>query len=68
MFRFSRQLILPLFLQRRMTISDLAATAGVAYQTAARAVQGLPISAKIVDKVAAALEIDALGYLSPTND
>lgn len=66
MFRFTREKILPLFLQRQITISELAREAGVAHQSAQKAVNGLPVSANIVNRIAAALGIDAVSYLAPT--
>ncbi len=63
MFRFTRQKILPLFLQRRMTIAELAHRAGIANKTAQRAVDGEKVSAVVVGKVADALGINALDFI-----
>lgn len=63
MFKFQRNLILPLFLQRQMTIEKLARTAGVNPKTAFRAVNGLPITSNVVDKIARALDFDAINFL-----
>ena len=63
MFRFNRALILPLFLQTGMTLSELAHKAGVAYQSAQRAVDGEKVGANIIGKIAAALNIDPMQYL-----
>ena len=63
MFRFKRELILPLFLAKRMTMVSLARKARVNFATAVRAVNGLPISSHVVDKIAQALGIDALKFL-----
>ena len=65
MFKFSRKLILPLFLERRMTVAALARNAGVAHQSAQRALDGKLVSATIVGKICAALEIDAVKFLEP---
>lgn len=58
MFRFKRRKILPLFLQKRMTVAELARRAGVANQTAQRAVEGKKVSAVVIGKIAAALNIE----------
>lgn len=63
MFKFTRARILPLFLQKRMTVSELSKKAEVNRRTTERAVQGLPVSSKVVDKIAGALEINAIDYL-----
>lgn len=65
MFRFTRERILPLFLQRRMTTAELARVAGVSHKAATRAVNGLPVQADIVGKVADALNVDAVQFLDP---
>lgn len=65
MFQFSRQLILPLFLQKRMPISRLAEKAGVSYSAAEKAIQGRRISAAVVDKISTALGIDTMAFLEP---
>lgn len=63
MFRFSRNRILPIFLKRRITIKKLAYEAGVSERVMAKAVNGLPISAKTVDRVAEALGFNPLDFL-----
>ena len=63
MFKFTRQKILPLFLQKRMTIAELARRAGISNQTAQRAVDGKKVGAVIVSKVADALGINALDFI-----
>lgn len=68
MFQFSRELILPLFLQRQISISELAARAGVSNKAAERAVKGEKISASIVGKIAAALGVDAMNFLALSKD
>ena len=47
MFRFTREKILPVFLQRQITVADLARQAKVNHQTAERAVQGYPVSPRV---------------------
>lgn len=69
MYQFTRERILPLFLQRRMTTAELARKAGVSHGTATRAVNGLPVQAAVVGKIADALNVDALQYLAkPQNE
>ena len=63
MFRFKREKILPLFLQRKMTVSELARRAGISNQTAQRAVEGEKVGAVIISKIADALNIDALNFI-----
>lgn len=63
-FRFNRAKILPLFLSRRETIAQLARRAGCNSATAARAVNGEPIGADNVDKIARALDADAVTLLT----
>lgn len=67
MFRFKRAKILPFFLQKQMTVSQLARKAGVAYISAQRAVDGEKVAAPIISKVAAALNIDAMEFLDGEN-
>lgn len=64
MFRFKREMILPLFLSRGMTIQQLAKMAGVAYKSANKAVNGIPVSAPVADKIARALNFDAIDFLA----
>ena len=52
MFRFNRALILPLFLSKGMTVTELAHKAGVAYQSAQRALDGEKVGANIIGKIA----------------
>ena len=63
MFRFTREKILPLFLQRRMTIAELARLSGISHKSAYRAVNGLTITAPVVEKTARTLDFDALTFL-----
>lgn len=63
MFRFTQEKIMPLFLQRRMTVAELARKAKVNHKTTEKAVKGLPVTSKVVDKIATALEIDAMQFL-----
>ena len=57
MFKFRRELILPVFLKRRITLTTLAKEAGVPVKSAARAVNGLTVSSKSVDRIATALRV-----------
>lgn len=57
MFRFNRERILPLFLQKRWTVAELARRAGIAQSSAQRAVNGNSVAAPIIAKVADALGI-----------
>ena len=66
-FKFSRQEILPLFLQTRLSVVELSRRAGVAPRTVDRAVNGEKISAGVVDKIAQALGIDAMKFLIAPN-
>ena len=63
MFKFSRTKILPLFLAKQMTTNELARKAGINYKSAYRAVNGLSITAPVVEKTARALQIDAVTFL-----
>ena len=63
MYQFTRTKVLPLFLQRRMTIRQLAKEAGVSEKTADKAVNGLPITAVVVSRIAAALGFNPLDVL-----
>ena len=63
MFRYKRELILPHFLQKRMTVAELARKAGISHQSAQRAVEGEAVSAVIIGKVAEALDFNAMDYL-----
>jgi len=63
-FRFKRELILPLFLRRRESVGRVARRAGCHPATVARAVNGEPIGADSVDKIARALDFDAVTFLT----
>lgn len=63
MYQFTRAKILPLFLQRRITIRQLAKEAGVSEKTVEKAVNGLPITAVVVSRIADALSVDPLDVL-----
>lgn len=62
-FQFTREQILPLFLQSRLSVAEFARRAGVNPKTAERAVNGLPVSSSVVDKIARALNVDAMKML-----
>lgn len=62
-FRFTRETILPLFLQSRLSVAEFARRAGVNPKTAERAVNGEKISSGVVDKIATALNVDAMKFL-----
>lgn len=64
MFRFDRQKILAVFLQKQWTTAELARRAGVGFRSAFRAVNGEAVGAAIIAKVAAALEVDAVTTLA----
>lgn len=63
MFRFNREMIMPVFLSRRMTVTDLARLSGVAYLSAKRAVEGEKVAAPIIAKIADTLGVDPMTYL-----
>lgn len=63
MFRYKRAKILPHFLQKGMTIAQLAREAGVSHRSAQRAIDGEKVAAPIIAKVADALGIDAMEFL-----
>ena len=63
MFRFAREKILPLFLEQKMTVAELARKAGIANASAQRAVEGKKVAAPIIAKVADALGIAPMDYL-----
>lgn len=66
-FQFTREQILPLFLQSRLSVAEFARRAGVNPKTAERAVNGLPVSSSVVDKIAHVLNVDAMKMLiAPT--
>ena len=63
MYQFKRKEVLPIFLKRRITLRRLAKEAGVTEKTVERAVNGLPITAVVVDRIAVALGVDPLDVL-----
>ena len=63
MYQFKRKEVLPIFLKRRITLRKLAKEAGVTEKTVERAVNGLPITAVVVDRIAVALGVDPLDVL-----
>lgn len=63
MFQFKREKILPLFLQRQMTVAELARKAELSHKAAYRAVNGFSVSAPVVGKTARALNFDAVDFL-----
>ena len=65
MFRFNRTKILPLFLQKKITVAELARTAGVSHQAAQKAVNGQTVGAVVIAKIAEALNVDAMNFLEP---
>lgn len=65
MYRFSREKILPVFLSKGWTTYGLAKRAGVGWRVTHKAINGGKVSAVIVGKIAAALDIDPLEYLEP---
>ena len=69
MFKFDRKLILAAFLEKRWTIYELARRAQCGYRSAFRAVNGLPVGATVIAKIAAALDIDAVKFVvDPENN
>lgn len=58
MFKFDRTKILPLFLEKRITVAELARLAGIAHQSAQKAVSGERVSATIISKIGDALGIE----------
>ena len=63
MFKFDREKILPLFLAKQMTVAELARAARISHKAAYRAVNGLSITAPVVDKTSRALNFEAIAYL-----
>lgn len=66
MFRFEREKILPIFLERRITVTELARLAKTSHAAAWRAVNGEPIGAIILSRIAEALglsETDVPSFL-----
>ena len=63
-FRFSRELVLPLFLQTRLSVAEFARRAGCNPKTAERAVCGEKVSSSVIDKIAHALGVDAMKLLT----
>lgn len=70
MFKFDRTKILPLFLEKRITVAELARLAGVAHPSAQKAVSGERVSATIISKIADALGIENVTdfLVEPTHD
>ena len=64
MFRFERDKILPQFLCRQITFNQLAKLAGVSFVTAQKAVNGAPITAPVVQKIANALDVIATDFIA----
>lgn len=65
MYRFKRELILPVFLATQWTTYELARRAGVGFRAAFNAVNGKRVGADIIAKVAAALGIDPMEFIEP---
>lgn len=63
MLRFAREKILQLFLQRQITIAELARLAKVSPQSAKKAIDGDSVNPVIVAKIAAAMELDPLEFI-----
>ena len=63
MYQFKRKEVLPIFLKRRITLRQLAKESGVTEKTVERAVNGLPVQAVVVDRIAVALGVDPLDVL-----
>ncbi|MBR0061086.1 MAG: helix-turn-helix domain-containing protein [Selenomonadaceae bacterium] len=63
MYQFTRSKVLPIFLERRIPIKQLAKEAGVSEKTAEKAVNGLPITAVVVARIADALGVAPLDVL-----
>ena len=63
MYQFKRKEVLPIFLKRRITLKQLAKESGVTEKTVEKAVNGLPITAAVVDRIAVALGVDPLDVL-----
>lgn len=64
MFRFDRVKILELFLSKCLGVAVLARRAGIGYSSALKAVNGEPVGASIIAKVAAALEVNPVDFLA----
>lgn len=64
MFRFDREKILAAFLKKKWTTYELARRAGCGHHTAFKAVNGEAVSAAVISKVAAALNVDAVKFLA----
>lgn len=67
MFRYKLAKILPYFLQKRITVAQLAREAGVSHQVAYRAISGEKVAAPIIAKVADALGFNAEDFLEGKN-
>ena len=59
MFRFEREKILPIFLERRITVADLSRLAKTSHAAAWRAINGEAVGATVVSRIADALGITA---------
>lgn len=57
MFRFVREKVLPLFLEREITVYKLAQLSGVSHRTCQRAISGEKVSAPIIARLCKALGI-----------
>ena len=57
MFRFIRTKILPLFLEREITVYKLSQMADVSYRTCQRAINGDRVSAPAISRICKALGI-----------
>ena len=63
MFRFKRELILTYFLKMQIDVGTLSRLSGVSSKAIKRAIEGLPVGASVIAKIATALKINALDYL-----
>lgn len=60
MYQFPREKVLPIFLRRRIPVKQLAREAAVDAKTIERAVNGLPVTAVVVARIADVLGISPL--------
>ena len=63
MYRFSREKIMPLFLEMNITLKALAERAGLTLQAVGNALSGGRMQAPTANKIAKALEVDVLDLL-----
>lgn len=63
MYQFKRAQVLPIFLQRQISLSKLSRIAGVSEKTIKRAVDGLPVQASVVNRICLALSVNPLDVL-----